>query len=184
MLASWAYPDSNTGTVRITDNELRQLLLDAGDSFWARALRILERRAEGEGDDGEHWKALQERFLRIVWPVQKVARTPKNSARLIELAFSNEETFMAIMAISEAILALLSPIERDHIMLPSIRRGEGNIVDKHPKRVLEILYLALPENANYWPYEIDATIERISVADPSLRTDSRWAELNRRWHSR
>ncbi len=181
VLASWAYPDSDTGAERVTDDELRQLLLDAGDGFRARTLWILERRGEGEGDDGEHWKALQERFLRNVWPVQKAARTPQNSARLIELAFSNEDTFMAI---SEAILPLLSPIERDHIMLPSIRRGEGNIVDKHPGRVLEILYLALPENANSWPYEIDATIERIAVADPSLRADPRWVELNRRWNSR
>lgn len=181
VLASWAYPDSDTGAERITDGELRQLLIDAGDGFRARTLWILERRGEGDGDDGKHWKALQERFLRKVWPVQKAARTPKNSARLIELAFSNEETFMAI---SEAILPLLSPIERDHFMLPSIRRGEGNIVDMHPTRVLEILYLALPENANSWPYMIDATLERIAAADPSLRMDSRWVELTRRWNSR
>jgi hypothetical protein len=181
VLASWAYPDTNTGTERITDNELRQLLLDAGDSFRARALRMLESRGEGEGDDGEHWKALQERFLRNVWPVQKAARTPQNSARLIELAFSNEDTFMAI---SKAILPLLSSVERDHIMIPSIRRGEGNIVDKHPERVLEILYLALPENAKGWPYDIDATLERIAVANPSLRVDARLVELMRRWNSR
>lgn len=181
VLASWAYPDSNTGAERITDGELRQLLLDAGDGFRARTLWILERRGEGEGDDSEHWKALQERFLRNVWPVQKAARTPQNSARLIELAFSNEETFMAI---SEAILPLLSPIERDHIMLPSIRRGEGNIVDRHPERVLEILYLALPENANSWPYEIDATLGRIGEADPSLKQDVRLVELLRRWNNR
>lgn len=181
MLASWAYPDSDTGAERITDSELRQLLLDAGDGFRARTLWMLERRGEGEGDDGEHWKALQERFLRNVWPVQKAARTPKNSARLIELAFSNEETFMAI---SEAVLPLLSPIERDHIMLPAIRRGEGNIVYRHPERVLEILYLALPENANSWPYEIDATLARIGEAEPSLKQDVRLVELLRRWNNR
>ncbi|MEP3296828.1 MAG: SIR2 family protein [Pseudoruegeria sp.] len=181
VLATWAYPDSDTGAEHITDGELRQLLLDAGDGFRARTLWMLERRGEGEGDDGEHWKALQERFLRNVWPVQKAARTPKNSARLIELAFSNEETFMAI---SEAILPLLSPIERDHIMLPSIRRSEGNIVDKHPERVLEILFLALPENANSWPYKIDATLGRIGEADPSLKQDVRLVELFRRWNNR
>jgi len=81
-------------------------------------------------------------------------------------------------------LPLISKIERDHIMLPSIRRGEGNIVDRYPERVLEILFLALPENANSWPFEIDATIERIVVADPSLRVDPRWVELSRRWNSR
>lgn len=49
---------------------------------------------------------------------------------------------------------------------------------------LEILYLALPQNANSWPYDIDAAIERIAVADPSLRVDHRWVDLNRRWNSR
>ncbi len=169
------------GTEGITDNELRQLLLEAGESFRARTLGMLERRGEGEEGDGEHRKALQGRFLRDLWPVQKAARTSQNSARLIELAFSNEETFMAI---SESILPLLSPIEHDHIMLPPIRDGEGNIVDKHPERVLEILYLALPENAKNWPFEIDATLERITVAEASLRVDTRLVELMRRWNSR
>ncbi|WP_341365917.1 hypothetical protein [Yoonia sp. BS5-3] len=135
--------------------------------YWQIEKRFPEWRrylGQGEEDDGEHWRALEERFLRNVWPVQKVARTPQNSARLIELTFSNEETFMAI---SEAILPLLSPIERDHIMLPAIRRGEGSIADKHPERVLNILYLALPENPNWWPYEIDAALERIADANPS-----------------
>ena len=181
VLSSWAYPDPDTGAKRITDSELRQLLLDAGDSFQAQTLWTLERRGEGVGDDGQYRKTLQERFLRDVWPKQKAARTPQNSARLIELAFSNERTFMAV---SEAILPLLSPIERDHIILPSIQCGEGNIVDKYPERVLEILYLALPENANSWPYKINATLECIVVAESSLRGDARWSELMRRWNSR
>lgn len=88
------------------------------------------------------------------------------------------------MAISEAILPLISPIERDQIVLPSIRRSEGNVVDKHPERVLEILYLALPETAVGWPYQIDATLKRIVAAEPALRGDARWIELMRRWNSR
>lgn len=181
VLASWAYPDSDTGAERISDGELRKLLVEAGDSFRTKTLWMLERRGKAESDDGQHWKSLQLRFLRDVWPVQKVTRTPKNSARLIELAFSNEDTFMAV---SEAILPLLSPIERDHIMLPSIRRGEGSIVDEHPERVLEILYLALPENANSWPYEIDATLGHIGEAEPGLKQDVRLVELLRRWNNR
>jgi len=181
VLASWGRPDPKTGAERISDDEFRKVLFDAGDRFRSRVLWQLERWSKEGGESGEFWKPLRERFLRQVWPIQKAARTPHNSARLIELAFSDEDSFIAI---SDAILPLISKIERDHIILPSIRRVEGNIVDKHPKRVLEILYLALPENANNWPYEIDATIERIVVADPSLRVDPRWVELNRRWNSR
>jgi hypothetical protein len=181
VLASWGRPDPKTGAERISDNEFRKVLLDAGDRFRSRVLWQLERWSKEDGESGEFWKSLRERFLRQVWPIQKAARIPHDSARLIEFAFSDEDSFIPI---SDAILPLISKIERDHIILPSIRRGEGNIVDKHPERVLEILYLALPENANSWPYEIDAAIERIAIAEPSLRTDPRWAELNRRWNSR
>lgn len=181
VLASWGRPDPKTGAERISDDEFRKVLFDAGDRFRSRVLWQLERWSKDDGESGEFWKPLRERFLRQVWPIQKAARTPHNSARLIELAFSDEDSFIAI---SDAILPLISKIDRDHIMLPSIRRGEGNIVDRYPERVLEILFLALPENANSWPYEIDATIERIVIADPSLRVDPRWVELSRRWNSR
>ena len=69
-------------------------------------------------------------------------------------------------------------------MLPSIRSDEGNFVDKHPERLLEILYLVLPENANSWPYEIDATLSRIGEANPSLKQDVRLVEMFRRWNNR
>ncbi|OWY03554.1 hypothetical protein B6V75_08975 [Thioclava sp. F1Mire-8] len=181
VLASWGRPDPKTGAERISDDEFRRALLNAGDGFRSRILWQLERWSKEEGESGKFWHPLRERFLRQVWPLQRAARTPQNSARLIELAFSDEDSFMAI---SEAILPLISKIERDQIVLPSIRRGEGNIVDKHPERVLEILYLALPENANSWPYEIDATLGHIATAAPSLRSDRRWIELMRRWNAR
>lgn len=181
VLASWGRLDPKTGAERISDDEFRKVLFDAGDRFRSRVLWQLERWSKEDGESGEFWKPLRERFLSQVWPIQKAARTPHNSARLIELAFSDEDSFIAI---SDAILPLISKIERDHIRLPSIRRGEGNIVGNHPERVLEILHLALPDNANSWPYEIDATLERIGEADPRLKQDVRLVELLRRWNNR
>lgn len=180
VLASWVY--SNEGSeVRINDAELRDLLLQGGDEFRAQALWHMESRGKADGEDGQTWSAKQESFLRDVWPVQLAARTTQNSARLIELAFSNEDRFLEI---SELILPLIGAIERDHIMLPSLRHGEDSIVNAHPERVLEILYVALPDDANKWPYEIDATIRRIADVKPDLRTNPKWVELMRRWNSR
>ncbi len=141
----------------------------------------MERRGKDDGENGQRWKSLQDRFVRDVWPVQRSARTPQNSPRLIELAFSNEDGFMEI---SEAILPLIGPIELDHIVLPALRRGEGNVVDAHPERVLEILYVSLSEDANKWPYEIDSTLLRIAEVKSELRADPKWVELMRRWNSR
>jgi hypothetical protein len=180
VLASWVYSDEGSD-VRFDDAELRDLLLQGGDEFRAQALWQMERRGKAEGQDGQTWRAKQESFLRDVWPVQLAARTAQNSARLVELAFSNDDRFIEI---SELILPLIGPIERDQIMLPSLRRGEENIINAHPLRVLDILYIALPDDANKWPHEIDATIKRIAEVKPELRTNPKWVELMRRWNSR
>ena len=179
VLGNWICSHQENGTERISNDEFRKVLLDAGDRFRAQVLWQLRKWSKEEG--GQSWRAHQERFLREVWPIQRVARTPRSSVSLIELAFSNDDNFMAI---SDAILPLLCPIEQDYIVLPSIRPSESSIVDKHPERVLEILYIVLLENANRWPYEIDATLERLVVAEPTLRNDARWVELMRRWNSR
>ena len=180
VLASWVYSDEGS-EVRYDDSELRDLLLQGGDEFRAQALSQMERRGKAEGQDGQTWREKQESFLRDVWPVQLAARTTQSPARLVELAFSNEDQFIKI---SELILPLIGPIERDHIMLPSLRREEKNIINAHPKRVLDILCIALPDDANKWPYEIDATIKRIAEVEPELRTNPKWVELMRRWNSR
>ena len=166
---------------RFDDAELRDLLLQGGDEFRAQALWQMQRRGRAEGQDGQTWRAKQESFLQDVWPVQLAARTSQNSARLVELAFSNDDRFIEI---SELILPLIGPIERDDIILPSLRRGEENVINAHPERVLDILYIALPDDANKWPYEIDAAIKRIAEVKPELRTNPKWVELMRRWNSR
>ena len=182
VLDSWGRPDSRTGAERVSDDEFRKVLLDAGHRFRSRVLWQLERWSEGEGESAEFWKPLRERFLRQVWPIQKTARTPQDSTRLIEFAFSDAESFVAV---SDAILPLIGRIEREPtIVLPPIGECGWNIVDAHPGRVLEILDRALPESANNWPYEIGAILERIVVTDPSLRKDTKWVELTRRWNSR
>ena len=181
VLASWVYSDIDKGEVWISDAELRELLLVAGDKFQAQTFWMMEKRGKDDGEDGHHWKSLQDRFLHDVWPLQLAVRTPKNSARLIELAFSNEDRFMEM---SEAILPLIGPIERDPGIHLSLRLNGCNVVDAHPERVLEILYVALSEDANKWPYEIDKTLLRIAKVKSELRSDPKWVELMRRWNSR
>ena len=167
--------------IRISDAELRYLLLAAGDKFRTQTLWEMERRGQIENEDGQLWSSLQNRFLRNVWPMQRYACTPQTSARLIEFAFSNKDRFEEI---SELIIPLIGSIGRVHIFLQSLRRSEDNIVDTYPERVLEILYIALPEDANEWPYEIDARLRRVAEVSLKLRTDPRWVELMRRWNSR
>ena len=179
VLENWAYSHQENGTERISNEEFREVLLEAGDHFRSQVLWQLEQRIKEEG--GRSLRAHQGRFLREVWPIQRVARTPESSVRLIELAFANDDNFMDI---SGTILHLLCRIDSDHRTLPFNDSVGGKIVDKHPERVLKILDIILSEDANRWPYEIDATLKRLVVADPALRNDARWVELMRRWNSR
>ncbi len=179
VLGNWICSHQENGIERISNDEFCNILLDAGDRFRSQVLWHLEQWSKKNG--GHSWRAHQERFLQEVWPIQRVTRTPESSVRLIELAFSSDYRFVDV---SKIILPLLCPLELDCITLPFNEPNGRKIVDKHPERVLEILVRALPKNANRWPYKIDATLECLVIAEPALRSDTRWVELMRRWNSR
>ena len=120
-------------------------------------------------------------LLRDAWPRQKSAKTPVISARLCDLAFSQPERFPEI---AEIVLPLLTTIDRDHLMLPNLRKSKDNIVDLYPRQSLALLHAVLPDNVAAWPHGIDATLQRIGEADGSLKLDERLLELNRKWNAR
>lgn len=134
-----------------------------------------------ENEEGSRWSDRLVEFLGEVWPVQNATKTAKPSARLAELAFAVPERFMDVSA---KILPLLTKIERDHMLLPSVRREGGNTVDAHAEPVLAVLHAVLPDNVSAWPNQIDATLARVGNAMPSLRQDERLIELNRKGNSR
>ena len=182
LLVKWGYPELKTGIKQISNKEFRKILFNKGHKFRFRVLWQLERWSEGKGENAEFWKSLRKQFLCHVWPKQKTIKTPQNSVQLIEFAFSDEECFGDV---SDAILPLISEIKNGiHIRLYPIGKDKWSIIDAHPKRVLEILDRVLPKKANNWPYEIGAILDRIIVADPSLRKNTKWIELSRRRDSR
>ena len=168
VLVGWAFFYEGMGAVLISDKEFHKVLLEAGYHFRSSILSLLIFRSESDNENGNFWKSLRARLLLQVWPTQKIAQTSDDSARLIEFAFSDEDCFVAI---SDAILPLIGEIERDtYIELPPFGRCGFNIVDKHPDRVLKIVNLAFPECADSRPGGINVILERIVVADSSLRT--------------
>jgi len=181
ILASWGSEDPENGKQWISNEEFRKVLLAGGDQFRTRVLWQIENWSKAEHESGGRWSDRLNEFLGEVWPVQKAAKTANSSARLVELAFAVPERFMDVSA---RILPLLTKIERDHMLLPSVRREGNNIVDIHPERVLAVLDAVLPDNVAAWPYEIDATLARIGKAMPALLLDDRLVELNRKWNTR
>lgn len=181
ILAGWVTVDDATGERCISSDEMRSLLLKVDDEFRSRVLWQAQRWS-GEKNEKSHeqWKGQLSELLQI-WPRQLAARSPNTSARLCELAFSSGDQFPTIAAL---VLPLLSTIERDHLMLPELRRSGDSIVDRYPEQALALLYAVLPENALTWPYGMEEILQRMGEADSALNSDDRLISLKRRWDAR
>jgi hypothetical protein len=183
ILAGWGSIHEGTGKRCISNAEMHDVLLNTDDEFRSRILWQIEKWSEiKENGTGEKWSVMLPELLRDVWPRQKSAKTPKISACLCNLSFANVERFPEI---AEIVLPLLTTIDRDHLMLPNLRKSKNNIVDLYPQQTLALLHAALPDNVAAWPYDIEKTLQRISEADDSsLNSDERLLELKRKWNAR
>ena len=178
LLAGWGSIDEKTGEPWITNAEMRDVLLDVDDDFRSHTLRYLERWPRQAGE----WRPKSLAFLTAVWPRHNKVKSPRISARLCDLAFSDADNFSEM---ADAILPLVTKINQEHIVLHDLRRGnKGDIVDRFPEKLLALLHTVLPENASAWPYGIEATLDGIGAADPSLLNDARLIELKRQWNAR
>ncbi|WP_346895338.1 SIR2 family protein [uncultured Roseibium sp.] len=178
LLSAWALVDEDTGKKWVSDEDLRKVLLDSNDDVRSSILWQTERWAK---ENPEKWSPLLLDLIRNVWPRQIAAKSGIVSAKLCDLAFSDEERFQELSA---AVMPLLTKIDRDRLMLPNLRRSRDNIVDLHPRETLALLHAVLPDNVTAWPYGIEATIERLGEADAALNSDERLIELKRKWDAR
>jgi hypothetical protein len=182
ILAGWGSSDDKTGKRFISNEERRNLLLNADDEFRSHVLWQVQRWSDAdETATSERWSDLLPEFLEKVWPRQVAAKTPTISARLCDLAFSDQKKFPTLVDI---ILPLLTKINRDELRLPYLRESKLSVVDLYPEKALALLDVALPDNATAWPYGIEGVLQRIGEADNSLNTDERLITLKRRWDSR
>lgn len=182
ILAGWGSFVEETGLRCVTNDEFRDVLVHADDEFRSRVLWQAGQWAAQKSNDVENkWAPQVVELLKNVWPRQKSAKSPLISTRLCDLAFSNEEWFLEL---AEAVLPLLTKTDRDHLMLPNLRRSKDNIVDVHPHQTLALLHAALPDNVSAWPYGIEDVLGRIEEADSTLKADERLIELKRKWNAR
>jgi len=179
ILAGWA----RGGQERlVSDTEFHELLLHSDDEFRSHVLWTLERWTT-EKDDGAESNFLPfvSEFLKNVWPRQRAVKTSTASARLFDLAFSNEEKFAEW---ADLILPLLVPVQ-EQLLMPKLSEDENdNIVGQYPEKTLSLLHAVLPDDVAMWPYRIEAVLQQIGAADETLRADDRLVELWRKWNSR
>ena len=182
LLSAWGLVEKETGKHWVTNEELRDVLINSSDDLRSHMLWQAERWSNNqEGDGKQKWSLLLMTLLRDVWPRQITAKSATVSARLCDLAFSNEERFPEM---AELVLPLITKIDRDHLMLPNLRRSKDNIVDLHPRQSLALLHAVLPDNVAAWPYGFGDILTRIGEADNTLGNDERLLELRRKWDAR
>lgn len=182
ILAGWG--SVFEGQRCVSNDELRDILTHVDDPMRSHVLFKMDRWASiSATEDGTEnsWVSLLPELLSDVWPRLRSVKSPAISARLFDLAFSNEERFSEL---AEVILPLLTRIELDHLMPSNLRRPNANIVERYPRMTLALLHAVLPDRVSAWPYGIEETLIGIGEADSTLRTDERLLELNRKWNAR
>ena len=177
ILSNWHHNSKNKNAWHILDKDIHKVLLNSGDDFRARFLRVLQEYCKNEDATCRRWKNKRNHLINNVWPLQKRIKTPKTSGGLIELAFSDEQAFPRL---TKTILPLLG--ENPQVSMSSFLYGanKDHIIDKHPKIVLEILYKIVPEDDFLISYRIKQMLDRIATADPKLKHDPRFIELAER----
>lgn len=178
LLAGWTgsdYPSANDRL--LTDVELREALIHAVDDLGAQMLLHLNRWSEKPGSP---WIERVAPFLQNVWPRQRAMRTPRTSARLVNLALGMQDRFPEIV---DLILPLIGPIDGSTIDIDIFTSPEKGVAIRHPRQFLDLMWKCLPEDPRLWPYAMRRTLDTLSTQE-EVRGDQRLLELIRREESR
>jgi hypothetical protein len=182
VLSGWARTTKDAGQKYVSNEELHQVLLSAGEEFRSSVLWHAEQWARATPEDGgEEWRSLLPEFFGQVWPRRLVARSSALSARLFDVAIASRDKFPTIVPL---IVPMLTKVDGDHLFLPELRNNEFDVVARFPKDTLALLDAVLPEDPRKWPYGIETTLNNIEAADGSLATNPKCILLRQRWNSR
>jgi len=180
ILSGWGSIIEGTNERCISNEEFREILLQADDEFRPLVLWLLEKCSRDDVEETRNkWTALLPEFLKDVWPRQRKANSSAISVSLCQLVLSNEELFPNLIDIILLCLTKTDDLRYRHYLSLS-----DNIAQKHPHQMLNLLYKVLPDETLTWPYEIGDVLTSISEGEPTLRTDEKFLELKRRWDSR
>lgn len=159
----------------VSDADMRELLIVAGDDFRSSILYALDRWARKQPP----WRKNLRYFLAHVWPRQRVAKTPRISGRLFDIAIESERDFARMV---DLVVPLMTVVERNALFLFKVTRNKSWI-EKQPVALLKLIYKALPRDAGDWPYGAEEAVNRLAQ-QPAVAVDSRMIELRRRLAAR
>ena len=134
VLLGWGSWDQETDQRCTSNEEMRDVLLNANDDFRLEILSWVEIRLNSQEEEvAAKWTELLLELLRDLWPRQKSVKTPNVSARLLFLAFSNIDR---LPEVANAILPLLTIIDRGPPIHPDVR--ESDVFERYPRQCLAL----------------------------------------------
>lgn len=183
ILSGWGNLNEDTGERYISNDEMRDVILNANDGLRSRILGQVETwsKTQEKNGAGKTWSEISLELLRDAWPRQKSVKTPSISAPLFILALSNAERFQEM---AEVVLPLLTKVDNCQLIIHKLITSKDNIPDRYPRHTLALLHAVLPDNVAAWPSDIEVILQRIGDADSRLKQDQRLLELNRKWNGR
>lgn len=173
IFVGWLRKDNSSERL-ISDDEMREILVQADDEFRERV--VLHLRSFKPEEDPH---AIDELiyFLRNVWPKQNSVRTPRVMASLCEVAFEQTTHFPDV---AKAVSQIVSKTDAQHIYIPALRHGEDGAFIDFPEETLELLYAVLPDDPSRWPYSAADALQLLGDRHPEIKRDSRYIELTGR----
>jgi len=166
FITAW-HVKSEAGERFLSDDNLRALIVHGTANMRSHMLWHVER-----------WPIEEKlRLFRNVWPLQLTARGPEVSANLCRIAFRDEDNFPAL---ADAMLPYIAPVEGRDAFLTVVHDEKSTVLQRHPEKVLALLWRALPLRAADWPYSTANLLDKIAAADLGLKRDPRYRELRQR----
>jgi len=181
----WGALDEKTGERFISNEEMDRILVSSDELFRLGVLHVMENWLRPGTDLKESkWVKLAPELLQNAWPKQRAMKSSNITRALSDLAFSNTTNFPeTVSAVVDHIVPYTGDCWFMHNLSGSVDE-EPSVIDKYPEATLSLLHAILPENANIWPYDAFTALEKIATANPALKSDLRFIELQRRWDAR
>lgn len=158
----------------ISFDEVRRALQQTDDKGRAH---VISRLAE-DVVNSQEWTSFGKPFLEKAWPREVRFQTEQTSRMFVAWAGKTGDLFPEVV---RGILPYLVPIlDSDMFAYDLVRQhgGEGSELPKRfPDDTLTLLDKSLPDSLERIPYNLDAVVEMVAEAKPSLRQDRRWWRL-------
>lgn len=173
ILNGWKIVEDGVEQTRVSDDELRDTLRASDDAFRCQVLWLLKMWSTSH--DGE-WRNDALRILRNIWPRELIVKSPQVSDALAFIAIETGDDFPAFV---DAVTPLITSLNKSAHSLSALASNNDTTLNLDPVALLNLVDVALPDNAADWPWDAEVIVDRL-VHAPQTAQDPRTLRLRQR----